>query len=107
MIFIVLRADIRPEKRDEWLKGIADYTASVRAEPGNLSFDYYESGDTPNQFLIVERFRDGDAGAAHVATEHAQNFFPFMATVVRARPKIFYQDREDDWADMAEVTPTD
>jgi hypothetical protein len=42
-----------------------------------------------------------------VATEHAQNFFPFMATVVTARPKIYYQDREDDWADMAEVTPTD
>jgi quinol monooxygenase YgiN len=47
MIFIALRAEIRPEKRDEWLKGIADYTQAVRSEPGNLAFDYYESGTTP------------------------------------------------------------
>ncbi len=107
MIFIALKAKIRPEKRDEWLAGIADYTAAVRAEPGNLSFDYYESGDTPNEFLIVEGFADSDAGAAHVGTEHAKNFFPFMSTVVAAKPKIFYQEREDDWAEMAEVSPTD
>jgi quinol monooxygenase YgiN len=108
MILIVLKAKIRPDKRDDWLAGIADYTASVRAEEGNVSFDYHENVDTPNEFVIVETFRDGDAGSAHVKTEHAQNFFPWMGTVVAERPKINYQDLEGDaWNDMAEVTPTD
>lgn len=106
MIFIVLRAEIRPDKRDEWLAGIAKYTADVRAEPGNISFDYYESGDTPNQFVIVEAFQDSDAGAAHVATEHAQGFFPFFSSVVAATPKIVYQERDEGWSEMAEVQPT-
>ncbi len=88
--------------------GIAEYTAGVRAEPGNISFDFYESGTTPNEFAIVETFADGDAGSAHVATEHAQNFFPFMATVVTKKPQINYQDLPGDaWSEMAEVTPVD
>ena len=107
MIFIVLRAEVRPEKREEWLDGIARYTSAVRGEPGNVSFDYYENGDTPNQFLIVEGFKDSDAGAAHVATEHAQNVFPFFSTVVTKSPDIIYQDLgEGGWNEMAEVKPT-
>lgn len=106
MILIVLTAQIRPEKREEWLAGIAQYTADVRAEPGSIAFDYYENPEKPNEFAIIETYRDGDAGAAHVKTEHAQNFFPFMSTVVAARPKINYQDLPGDaWNDMAEVTP--
>jgi quinol monooxygenase YgiN len=71
-----------------------------------VSFDYYENAEQRGEFVLVETFRDGDAGAAHVATEHAQKFFPFMATVVSERPKINYQDLDGDaWNEMAEVTP--
>jgi quinol monooxygenase YgiN len=106
VILIVLKAQIRPEKRDEWLAGIRQYTADVRSEPGNVSFDYYENGQDPNEFVIVEVFADAAAGSAHVATEHAQGFFPFMAKVVAAKPQINYQDLDGAaWAEMAEVTP--
>ena len=104
VIFIVLKAEIRPEKRDDWLAGIGQYTADVRAEPGNLSFDCYESLDTPNQFVIVEGFKDSDAGGAHVATDHAKKFFEFFPTVITEVPKIVYQEI-DGWSDMAEVKP--
>ncbi len=106
MIFIVLRAEIRPEKREDWLAAIARYTADVRAEPGNISFDYYENADVPNQFVIVENFADSDAGAAHVATEHAKGFFEFFPTVITETPKIVYQELPGEgWSEMAEVKP--
>jgi quinol monooxygenase YgiN len=105
VIFIVLRTEIIPEKREDWLAAIAQYTAAVRAEPGNISFDYYENGDTPNQFVIVEAFRDSDAGAAHVATPHAKAFFDFFPTVITETPKIVYQELPDGWSEMAEVQP--
>ena len=106
MILIVLKVQIRPEKRDEFLAGVKQYTADVRTEPGNISFDYYAGGEDPNEFAIIEVFADGDAGAAHVATDHAQKFFPFLATVVSERPKINYQDLDGEaWNEMAEVTP--
>ncbi|HTF53741.1 MAG TPA: putative quinol monooxygenase [Pseudonocardia sp.] len=106
VIFIVLKAKIRPEKRNEWLVGIKQYTADVRQEPGNVSFDYYENSESPNEFVIVEAFADSDAGSAHVATEHAQNFFPFMSRVISEKPKINYQELTGEaWSEMAEVSP--
>jgi quinol monooxygenase YgiN len=106
VILIVLKAQIRPEKRQEWLAGVKQYTADVRSEPGNVSFDYYENGTDPNEFVIVETFRDGDAGSAHVATEHATNFFAWMPAMITEKPKINYQDIDGEaWSEMAEVSP--
>jgi len=106
MILIVLKAQIRPEKRDEWLAGIKQYTADVRKEPGNVSFDYYESAETPNEFAIIETFADGDAASAHVSTEHAQTFFKLMPKMVTETPLINYQDLDGDaWSPMSEVSP--
>jgi quinol monooxygenase YgiN len=106
VILIVLKTQIRPEKRDEWLAGVEQYTAAVRQEPGNVSFDYYENGESPNEFAIVEVFADGDAGSAHVATEHATNFFAWMPAMITAKPKINYQDIDGEaWSEMAEVSP--
>lgn len=106
MILIVLKVKIKPEKRDEWLAGIDQYTADVRSEPGNVSFDYYNKADDPNEFAIVETFADGDAGSAHVATQHATDFFKWMPKMITERPKINYQDVDGEaWSDMAEVTP--
>ncbi|MDX6410466.1 MAG: hypothetical protein QOE13_3537 [Gaiellaceae bacterium] len=106
VILIVLKAKIRPEKRDEWLVGIMQYTAGVRQEPGNVSFDYFVNGEDPNEFAIVETFKDGDAGSAHVATEHAKNFFAWMPAMITEKPKINYQDIDGEaWSEMAEVSP--
>jgi quinol monooxygenase YgiN len=106
VILIVLKVKIRPEKRNEWLAGIKQYTADVRQEPGNVSFDYYENSENPNEVAIIETFADSDAGSAHVATEHAQKFFPFMSRVVSEKPKINYQDLAGEaWSEMAEVSP--
>lgn len=106
MIFIVLKVDIRSDKREDWLAGIAEYTANVRQEPGNIAFDCFESLDTPHQFSILESFADSDAGAAHVGTEHAKKFFAWFPSVLAATPKIIYQDLGDQgWSEMAEVSP--
>ncbi|UMP04579.1 putative quinol monooxygenase [Amycolatopsis sp. EV170708-02-1] len=108
MILIVLKAQIRPEKRTEWLAGIERYTRQVRSEPGNVSFDYYQNAGDENEFVLVEVFADSAAGDAHVATQHAQDFFPFMSTVVAEKPRINYQNLDGDaWSEMAEVTPVD
>src|SRR2546423_10753291 len=69
VILIVLKTQIRPEKRDEWLAGIKQYTADVRQEPGNISFDYFENLETPYAFAVVEEVADADAGSAHEATD--------------------------------------
>lgn len=109
MILIVLKAQIRPDKREEWLSGISRYKKDVNSEPGNISFDYHENYEKQNEFVIVEVFKDSAAGDAHVKTDHAQKFFDFMGSVVPEKPLINFQseDGKDVWVEMGEVTRAD
>ena len=40
-----------------------------------------ESVDDPNEFVLLEAFRDGDAGAAHVQSDH------FKAAMAELAPR--------------------
>ena len=101
MILIVLKIQIRPDRRDVWLERIAKYTAAVRDEPGNLSFDVYESIDAPNEFSIVEGFASKEAGDAHVQTEHFKDFLVWFPTVIGTAPQII-NTVVDGWNRMSE-----
>ncbi|HLJ08214.1 MAG TPA: putative quinol monooxygenase [Acidimicrobiia bacterium] len=101
MILIVLKIQIRPDRRDVWLERIAKYTAAVRDEPGNLTFDVYESIDAPNEFSIVEGFASKEAGDAHVQTEHFKDFLVWFPTVIGTAPQII-NTQVDGWNRMSE-----
>jgi len=101
VILIVLKIQIRPDRRDVWLERIAKYTAAVRDEPGNLTFDVYESIDAPNEFSIVEGFASKEAGDAHVQTEHFKDFLVWFPTVIGTAPQII-NTQVDGWNRMSE-----
>ena len=88
MILIVLKIQIRPDRRDVWLERITGYTKAVREEPGCLSFDVYEAIDAPNEFSIVEGFASKAAGEAHVQTDHFKDFLVWFPTVIGSAPMI-------------------
>jgi quinol monooxygenase YgiN len=104
VIFVVIRIDIRTDKREEFLAGITRYSAQVREEPGNLVFSCFASVERPDEYAVIANYTDQAAGAAHVASEHAQWFFGWLPAVVASVPKIVYQELPDPgWADMGEV----
>lgn len=106
MIFIVVKFTVRAERSSEWLSLVDDFTQSTRAEEGNVFFEWSRSVDNENEFVLVEAFRDGDAGSAHVATEHFKTAMSWMPDVVASAPKIVNVEvGQDDWGEMAEVTP--
>ncbi len=106
MIFIVVKWNIRPERSDEWLTLVGDFTRGTRGEPGNLFFEWSRSTDNPNQFVLVEGFRDSDAGAAHVNSDHFKTAMTWLPDVVADTPEIINTEVPGDgWSRMAEVTP--
>src|SRR5712671_6163889 len=66
MIFIVVKFETKPEWTERWPELVAPFTTATRAEEGNLWFEWSRSLDKPAEYVLVEAFRDGDAGAAHV-----------------------------------------
>src|SRR6266571_5452693 len=106
MIFISVKFSIRPDVVDQWLARVAPFTAATRAEPGNLFFEWSHSVDSPNQFVLLEAFRDHAAGEAHVHSEHFKVAMAWMPDVVAATPEIIHVDVPGDgWATIAELQP--
>ncbi|MEB3068674.1 putative quinol monooxygenase [[Mycobacterium] vasticus] len=105
MIFIVVKFSTKPEWAERWPQLVAGFTEATRAEPGNLWFDWSRSLDDPCEYVLVEAFRDGDAGAAHVNSEHFTKAMADMPQALASTPKIISQSIEaTDWSPMGELT---
>jgi quinol monooxygenase YgiN len=102
MILIVLKVQIRSDRRDMWLERIAPYIKAVREEPGCVSFDCYESIEAPGEFAIVEGFASKAAGDAHVQTSHFKDFLVWFPTVIGTAPMIINTEVPADFARMNE-----
>ena len=104
MILIVVKNPVRPEYADEWLTLVEPFTTATRAEPGNLSFDWFRSPDDPNLWLLVETFADGDAGKTHVESSHFQAAMNQLPKWLSDIPEILnVETPQSGWAPMSEM----
>jgi quinol monooxygenase YgiN len=106
VIFIAVKFPVRPERSDDWLSLVAGFTAATRAEPGNLFFEWSRSVADPNEYVLLEGFRDDEAGASHVQSSHFRAAMDELPAAISATPQIINvtTDRAG-WADMAELSP--
>lgn len=105
MIFIVVKFETKPEFSERWPQLVASFTRATRAEPGNLWFDWSRSLDNDCEYVLVEAFRDAEAGGVHVNSEHFTRFIAEAPQALAATPKIISQAIEaTDWSVMGEMT---
>jgi quinol monooxygenase YgiN len=105
MIFIVVKFRTKPEWTERWPDLVAGFTAATRAEEGNLWFDWSRSLDDPSEYVLVEAFRDGDAGSEHVNSAHFKKAIKDMPQALVATPKIISQTVDaTGWSELAEMT---
>ena len=64
----------KPGMREEFLESIMaqGIDEAVRAEDGNLKYDYYFPADDTDELLLVEKWRDAAALEAHPKQPHMQ-----------------------------------
>jgi quinol monooxygenase YgiN len=107
VILIVVKFPVRPERADEWQSVSDEYTRAVRAEAGNLFFEWSRSVDEPDTYVLVEGFRDAAAGESHVGTQAFKDFVERAPDFVAAQPQIIYVDAPDvsGWGPMGEIQP--
>ena len=62
----------KPGMREAFLEKIKaeGIDVSSRAEPGNLQYDFFLSAENKEDLLLIEKYRDDAAVAAHVRQEH-------------------------------------
>ncbi|MCX4550889.1 MULTISPECIES: putative quinol monooxygenase [unclassified Streptomyces] len=104
MIFITAKFRVLPEYADAWPDITRKFTQGTRAEPGCLWFDWSRSVEDPTEYVLVEAFRDGEAGAAHVGSDH------FIAAQSTLPPHLVETPRvvnatipQEDWSLLGEM----
>lgn len=104
MYFIVVKHQVKPEFADTFIERVAETTAATRAEPGNLWYQWSRSVEDPNEFILIEAFRDDEAAAAHVNSEHFPKGLETVRPLLVSTPKIISRKIDgDDWDDMGEL----
>jgi quinol monooxygenase YgiN len=104
MIFIVVKFTVRPEYVDEWVERVNGFTVATRQEPGNLWFEWSRAVADPNQFVLLEAFRDAEAGAAHVGSEHFKAAVTELPALLTEIPHIVNVEvAGTEWARLAEM----
>ncbi|MFF7969453.1 putative quinol monooxygenase [Streptomyces sp. NPDC007903] len=105
MIFITAKFKVRPEHADRWPEITADFTAATRGEPGCLWFDWSRNIEDPTEYVLVEAFRDDEAGAAHVQSEHFKAAQRTLPPHLAETPRVVNMTTpQDDWSLLGEMT---
>lgn len=104
MIFITAKFRIKPEYADAWPEIAKSFTEATRAEEGCLWFDWSRSLDDPNVYVLVEAFRDDDAGAAHVRSAHFKAAQDELPPHLAETPRIVnFPVPGTDWSELGEL----
>ena len=104
MIFITAKFQVRPEHADARPQISAEFTEASLAEPGCLWFDWFRSLADPTEYVLVEGFRDGDAGAAHVQSAHFTEAQQTLPPHLARTPRIVnFTIPQDDWSLLGEM----
>ena len=104
MIFITAKFAVLPEHAEAWPEISRAFTEATRAEEGCLWYDWSRSLDDPTEYVLVEAFRDGDAGKAHVGSAHFKTAQTELPPYLAATPKIISQEvDQSDWSELGEL----
>ena len=104
MISIMAKFEVQPEAADEWPEITRAFTEATRNEPGCLWFDWSRSVDNPNEYVLVEAFTDGEAGAAHVQSNHFRQAQHDIPRHLVTTPKIVsVMVDQQDWSELGEM----
>ncbi len=104
MIFITAKFAVRPEHAEAWPEISRPFTEATRAEEGCLWFEWSRSLADPNEYVLVEAFRDGEAGGAHVGSAHFKAAQAELPPYLASTPRIVSQSvDQDDWSELGEM----
>ncbi|GIH68336.1 putative quinol monooxygenase [Sphaerimonospora thailandensis] len=108
MIFITAKFRVRPEHAARWHEIVDEFTRATRAEPGCLWFDWSRSLDDAAEYVLVEAFRDDEAGAAHVRSEHFKQAQRTLPQYLAETPRIVNVTvPQSDWSPLGEMAVPD
>jgi quinol monooxygenase YgiN len=105
MIFITAKFQVRAEDAERWPDITREFTEATRAEEGCLWFEWSRSLEDPSEYVLVEAFRDGEAGSVHVGSSHFKDAQRSLPPHLVQTPRIVnFEVPGVDWSLLGEMS---
>jgi quinol monooxygenase YgiN len=88
MVIQIVRVSIKPEQRERWLEVVGSNAAQTRAELGCESYQICEDVETPNLFVIVERWTNLEAQYDHFRDPKFGELMGALGDIIAAPPEV-------------------
>jgi quinol monooxygenase YgiN len=88
MVIQIVNVSIKPKQRDRWLELIRANALETRAEEGCESYQISEDIETPNNFVLVERWADLEATFRHFRAPEFGELMGALADVIAGPPEV-------------------
>ena len=88
MVIQLVRVSVRPEQREKWLELVRANAAQTRTEEGCESYQLAEDVDTPNVFVIVERWANMEAQYDHFRNPEFGKLMGALGDVMAGPPEV-------------------
>ena len=101
-MFITAKFPVKPEHADDWPEISRAFTEATRAEEGCLFYEWSRSLTDPSTYVLIEAFKDDDAGAAHVNSAHFKQAQADLPQYLSRTPDIV-NVKVDGWSELGEL----
>src|SRR5688500_6315770 len=88
MIIQIVKASIKPDRRETWLEVVRANAAQTRGEDGCESYVATEDVEAPNTFVIVERWRDLEAKYENLRNPEFGKLMGALGDVLAGPPEV-------------------
>ena len=87
MIYVIATTPMKPENKDDFIKGHKACIAETRKEKGCISYEGHVSVNDPNQYVVVERWETREDLGAHAKAPHMKVWRELSAPL-KASPTV-------------------
>lgn len=88
MISVIAKIPLQDGKADEFIAAFEEIAKGVATEEGNFLYSLSFSKKEPNMAVIMERYTDKEALAAHSESDHYKAFGPRIKDIVAGAPEV-------------------
>jgi quinol monooxygenase YgiN len=98
--YVVSYFEVVPVAKDKTIELLHQVARQSRKDAGNLRFEILQRINQPDQFVVLEAWKDKDAHAAHAAAGHVKQFREKLDALLRGP----YDERPHTALEVGEVT---
>lgn len=99
LVVLAARFNIRPERRDEFIRLATEAVKRTRLEPGVVSYSFYEDPNQRNAFIFFEQWKSRKSLDVHLNADYTKRLLERFPDLVVGEPSTkVYRVRSVDFA---------